>query len=831
MIRAGLSRLRVLTLREILAHGGRTAASVIVVAVSAALLIAVIATYSSLTGSVTQLTKSIAGDADLAVTGFTDTGFDQSLVGDIETTPGVKAAVPVVQFQRSLPEPYLVLGVDFRALQLHSSLQTTLAPYLTIDSKLLSVKDGVLVGEQMGYSVGDQFIVSGQTLTAAVVIPADAAASVNGGHFVVAPLALAQRVAGREDRVDAAFVIAEPDTDLDVLTSTIADAVGHRAVVSGTGLRAAQVENALTLTRSLTLLVAAVSLVVAAFLVFNAMNMSVAQRRPTIALVRSIGAKRSVVATDVVVEAAVCGIVAGLIGIPLGLALGYWAIDRTPPFLLQIVSAPLIFVVPWIAIPITLAACVVATVIASIVAARQVYRVEPLEALLSARLQPAEQIARRTTVVAGVLGVAAMLGALAIAKFVHGLVVVGAAALFILGVLLLGVAFAKVMVATAVWLSKRMGPSGELASAAITRSPRRAWATAMTVGIAVAVGCAVFGALNDVVDSASDSLSGVRNTDLLLAGTPPASVPDVSFPAEWEGRVRATPGVATVVPGQFAHITVGDVQAQVTGLVPGNDINVAPLLDPDALRRVLAGEGVAISQPLADRFGYSVGDEISVGTPTGTHTTKVVAQFRFVSTDAGLIAMSLSDMRQWFDRPGATYLVISLEPGADVDEVKSTLRAELGDQANIFTGQQAYEATTLNIRQAGSLAVGLQWIVAVIAAIALMNTLTLAVLQRRREFGVLRAMGSTRRQISRMVLAEALAVGVVGGGIGIVGGELVHYISDIVLTTATGIDISFGANPVMLLSAAIALVLCLLGAIPPALRAARLNILAAVTVE
>nr|WP_240963027.1 FtsX family ABC transporter permease [Antrihabitans stalactiti] len=559
--------------------------------------------------------------------------------------------------------------------------------------------------------------------------------------------------------------------------------------------------------------------------------MSVAQRRPTIALVRSIGAKRSVVATDVVIEAALSGVVAGLIGIPLGLVLGYWAIDRTPPFLLQIVSAPLIFVVPWIAIPITLVACVFATVLASIVAARQVYRVEPLEALLSARLQPAEQIARRTTLVAGVLGAAAIVAASAIAKFVSGLVVVGAAALFILGVLLLGVAFAKVMVAGAVWLSKRLGPSGQLASASITRSPRRAWATAMTVGIAVAVGCAVFGALNDLVDSASDSLSRVRNTDLLLAGTPPASVPDVAFPAEWEGRVRATPGVESVVPGQFAHVTVGDVQTQVAGLAPGNNINVAPLLEPDALHRVLAGEGVAISQPLADRFGYSVGDDISVGTPTGIHTTKVVAQFRFVSTDAGLIAMSLGDMRQWFDRPGATYLAITLESGANVADVQSRLRAEFGDQAYVFTGQQAFEATTRNITQAGSLAVGLQWIVAVIAAIALMNTLTLAVLQRRREFGVLRAIGATRRRIARMVLAEALAVGVVGGVIGIVGGELVHYISDIVLTTTTGIDISFGANPLMLLSAAIALVLCLLGAIPPALRAARLNILQAVTVE
>lgn len=123
------------------------------------------------------------------------------------------------------------------------------------------------------------------------------------------------------------------------------------------------------------------------------------------------------------------------------------------------------------------------------------------------------------------------------------------------------------------------------------------------------------------------------------------------------------------------------------------------------------------------------------------------------------------------------------------------------------------------------------WIVVLVATIALLNTLMLSVLERRRELGVLRAMGTSRRFLMRSVLAEAAGIGLVGAALGLVVGIAVQYLATVAIGHALTIDVVYRPSPMLLVYGSAALALALLGSIPPALRAGRMPIVEALAVD
>jgi len=198
---AAYSRLIVLNVRELRTHWGRALASVAVVAVSAALLVAVLGVSGSITGSINRLASSIGGDANLEVSGITDDGFDDALFPIVAGVQNVTAAVPLIRAPVTVKsDRNLLLGVGQNAAALHSDLETAIRDQYQEGEPGTPAPNGVVVGYGVGVTKGEQFDLGSTRATAVEVLKGPAAHRLNDGHFVVAPLALAQQVTGRDLR-------------------------------------------------------------------------------------------------------------------------------------------------------------------------------------------------------------------------------------------------------------------------------------------------------------------------------------------------------------------------------------------------------------------------------------------------------------------------------------------------------------------------------------------------------------------------------------------------------------------------------------------------------
>ncbi|MFF2557124.1 FtsX-like permease family protein [Nocardia sp. NPDC058058] len=825
-----LDRLRLLTIREFATHWGRTVASVVVMAVSSAFLVAVIGISGSLTGSIAQLSSGLAGNAALEISGVTDAGFPQAVRADVAAVPGVTAAVPMLRANVGPDDNRLMLlGVDASTAALDSDLKDSVGSAQT--AALLSVPNGVLAGPGAGFTAGDVITLRSGTVTVAAVLSGKEQARLNGGHYLIAPLPLAQRVTGRTGQVDSILIVTAPDADAAQVNSAVTTAVAGRALVSTPSLRAAQTSSGVVMLRFIAAMGAAIAFVVSAFLIYNTISMALAGRRPVISMLRAIGGRKQTIVRDVLAEAAVLGLVGGLLGAGFGVLMGRYAIGLLPGAFSQMMEARLEYLLPWYAIPAAILAAVLTNLAATAVAARQVYRVSPVEALAPVGVSQADAVPVRVRLLAGALAVGLAVLTVLVVRAHLGLFAAAALGSALGAEIALAFACTGPIVRLTGATARRLGSAGVLAGVNIDRAPRRVWATLMTVTIAVAMTITITGSNADAVRSARDTFASLADNDVWVSVTAEDMVPTPLLPNGLAEQVAAVPGVGRVTQGQLAFASFGGTKALVYGVDPDSNFAMARSLDTATRQRLLAGEGVVLSRDLARALGVSAGDDLTVQTPSGERRTRVLASVSYFSALSGTASMSLTLMREWFGRPGATTLQIDAAPGVDKAQLFTAIRQVVPAELHVYTGAAALDGVGKAMEQGLVLSRIMLVIVAFIAAMALLNTLTLALLERRRELGILRAVGSSRRFALRMVLAEAAGIGVIGAALGVLFGLANQYLYSLLATDIMGLDVHFRPGPPLLVFTVAALALSLLGSIPPAMRAARLNIVDAVSAD
>jgi putative ABC transport system permease protein len=526
------------------------------------------------------------------------------------------------------------------------------------------------------------------------------------------------------------------------------------------------------------------------------------------------------------------GLVGGIVGSALGVLIGRQAIGALPAALLQGYETRTEYILPGYAIPVGVAACVVVSVAAAALAARQVYKVAPVEALAPVGASAADAVPRRARVMAGVFGACLIAAAAVVASKDLGNPSVAAIGLVAVGEIAVCFAFAGPIIGAAAAVARAFSAPGALAAATIERAPRRVWATLMTVLIAVSITVQSTGSNANAIDSTNASFSSLGDAGLYVSSSGPGVYPTAPIlPQDTQSAIASLPAVAEVVPGQMAYATLAGKRVIIQGLAPGSVAPPSRAMNERARDQVLAGDGVVVSRDIAHVLRVQAGDELTLPTPTGERRVRVLEVVPFFSLLGGVVSMSLTQLRDWFDRPGSTILAVNLTPGADRAQVEAVIRDRVPDDVLVYSGGEAAKAVGASMAQGTALIDIMAWIVVFVASVALLNTLMMSVLERRRELGVLRAMGSSRGFALRTVLAEAAGIGIVGAAIGAVFGAANQYLTSWALTNVLSIDVVYRPSPLALVFACAAFSLTLLGAIPPAVRAAQLDIVAAVAVE
>jgi len=444
----------------------------------------------------------------------------------------------------------------------------------------------------------------------------------------------------------------------------------------------------------------------------------------------------------------------------------------------------------------------------------------------------ADAVGIRARLAVGVAGVGLIVVAIVVGSRDLGRASVLSIGLVSLGEIGVCFALADPIVAWASKVAGWFGSPGALAAATIERAPRRVWATLMTVMIAVLITVQSTGSNANAIDSTNASFASLADAGFFVSSSGPGVFPTAPLlPDGTEATVASVPGVAGIIDGQMAYATVGGTRVLIQGLAPGAFAPPTRAMSDQVRQQLLAGDGVVLSRDIARSMGLRAGDELVLPTPTGERHLRILQVAPFFSLLGGVVSMSLPQLREWFDRPGSTILAGTLADAADGGTVVSAIRAKLPPDVYVYSGREAARAVGASMAQGTALITAMAWIVVFVASVALLNTLMLSVLERRREIGVLRAMGSSRRFTLHSILAEAAGIGIVGAALGAACGAANQYLSASALTHVLSIDVLFQPSVLAVVFACVAFAFTLLGAIPPAVRAARLDIVDAIAVD
>jgi putative ABC transport system permease protein len=656
--------------------------------------------------------------------------------------------------------------------------------------------------------------------------------SLLGATWALFDLPTAQRVLGREGKLDSVSVVGEEGVSGSVLAQQIGEVLpdGVEAVTAATVLAETQeqISQGLGFLRTAFLVFAFVALFVGAFIIFNTFAIIVAQRSRELALFRALGASGRQVMTSVVFEALVIGIVASAIGVVAGIGIAIVLKSLISALGIEIPASGTVILPRTFVISIVVGTVV--TVIAAIVPARRAARVAPIEALREAQDRPGRSLRHR--IVSGFVVLALGVGPLLYGLFgtpsnALQLVGIGVALTFI-GVAMLTPLIAR-PVASALGAPVRLlGVPGKLARENSMRNPRRtaATASALMIGLGLVVFVAVFGA--SAKASTTDILERTLKADFILT-----SPTFGGFSTSAADAMRAVPGVDTVSEIRQAEAHIERGSAFLSAIDPGTFPIVSEVgLVAGGMADLAQPSTIAVFDDVAGDNGWAVGDTIRTEFPaTGSVDLEVVA----IYSENGLLgdyAISLGTFEENVAQNLDVFVLVKAEDGADTAAVQDDLEAALEPYPNIEVQDQAAfrDKYAGFLNQVLNIISALLLFAVVIALFGVMNTLYLSIYERTRELGLLRAVGLTRSQTRAMVRREAGIIAVMGALFGVVVGIAFGWALQQALEprgfSAFGIP---GGQ--LILYVVLAALLGWLFAFLPARRAAKLNVLEAIAYE
>ena len=855
-----LRRFSGLSLRNLRSRVQRTLLTAVGIVLGVGIVFGVLTLSDTMSGTFTNLFSRAYGSADLTVTAAGGSGgFDEKVVQEVRGYEGVESAAPRYSLSSSLildkkqenrlPEvrSMRLFAVEPKSAGLATGFGLTDGRFpksgreLTLDggsakSAGLEIGDEVTVGTPKGPEDLE--------LVGLLRIPGG---TFGGLAFGMTPLPFAQDAFDKPGQISGIAVEATPDAPVSELRERLDRGLGEGLQAERSETRTQEISGQLQGFRLALLFFAGTALFVGAFLVFNALSMTVLERTRELGMLRALGSTRAMIARSVVAEA----LILGMLGSVLGLLFGYGMAKGLvylfgKAFLFEITT----LVLTPFALVSAVVVGIVVTAAAALYPALRAGRVSPVEAMRSRSAgtggaRSSRGLSRFAPVFGLVLAgvgvpwiyylaknLSAGLGGLVYASGIAGIVAAFLGVSLMIPVLVgpLAALFSPV-------LQLLFGVEGRMAAANATRNQGRTalTASALMVGISLVVAFAALG--GSLLGSIRDYLDDSLGSDYVVQPTNQNS--EAGFSAELSRKIDGLPGVekTTTLVSTFRR------DGEEVSIVFGVDDNYPEIFrveyqagsgtPPDAFSG-LADGGALVGKQLAEDRKLDVGSTVELPSPEGTKGYRIegILENDLLGGGSG-IYLSKRALARDFNETEGEFLAVKARPGSDREALSREIGEALRDypQLTLYSNAEWKARIESDFNRQYVFFYAIMGVSVAVSAFGVVNTLSMSVFERTREIGILRAIGTTRLQIGRLIIDEGIVISLIGCFMGVTLGSLLGYLF-VQGAGVGGFEIDFYYPKLPALAALLSgLLIGILAGLLPARSAARKDIVEAVQYE
>lgn len=801
------------------------------IAVAVALVLAASLTQSSIAGSTRQVLRAVIGPANLQLRARGADGFSEAMLTKVERIPGVQRAAPLLERSLRVVGPYgasasvYVAGTDVSLAVLNGLGRTLPLGALSAGRIGLSAASAQAIGlaRQNGGQRADVALLIGgvrRPMQVSAVLGSESAGALSRALVGVMPLQSMQMLQGAPGRVTRILVQAAPGHQASVTRAMRALAHG-RLIVSGAEQDVSLLEQALRPSGQASDLFATIGALLGFLLAFNAILLTVPERRQAIADLRLSGTRRSAIVQLVLFQALCLGLAASSVGVAAGYALARWVFRQPTGYLAEAFTLSGGTVVAARSVLAAAAGGVLVTCLASALPLADLRGGRPRDAIYMQAGMPGNALAARLqrrlfATALALLALASALYATAPSRALLASVLLALAT-----VLAVPVAFAAVL-AVARGLSRR---APRLTTLALALGGVRA-TTLRSLALSATGAVALFGSVA-LGGARADLLGGLHHFARSYAADAPIWVSepgDNQATQQLAGdggaaRIAHLPAVASVTSFQGAFLTFGPRRVWIIARPPGGAASVlasqslggaqaAALADA----RLAQGGWITVSQQIAAEHHTRVGGTLTLPTPAGPIAYRVAALTSNLAWSPGAVLMSTNDFTRAWGTSAPSALAVRGFPMAHIDELTAQIVAALGPDSGLEVASAATREATIDalagegLSQLGTIST----LLALAAILALAAALASSIHQRRSAMAELRLAGAPPRRLQRIMLVEAglmLGAGCVTGALAGVYGQ---FVIDAYLRHVTGFPVATAgasARPIEVLAIVLAAVL------------------------